>query len=178
KNLVRASNHPLSRRLYNALPSTQIVAPKEFKEWVGKGIEGRVYENHYRLGSAQWIAPNEEQKPHESAVYIMKNEEVVGKYIFQNHYRPYLNILFETLQKENIEMHIVSGDNDGEKRLLEREYPQISHYIFNQKAIDKLEYIQSLQNQSKTVLMVGDGLNDAGALAQSNVGISVSENIN
>jgi Cu+-exporting ATPase len=50
--------------------------------------------------------------------------------------------------------------------------------IFNQKPEQKLEFIKSLQNQGQNVMMVGDGLNDAGALAQSNVGISISENVN
>jgi len=50
--------------------------------------------------------------------------------------------------------------------------------IFNQKPEQKLEFIKMLQQQGKNVMMVGDGLNDAGALAQSNVGISISENVN
>jgi Cu+-exporting ATPase len=50
--------------------------------------------------------------------------------------------------------------------------------VFNQKPEQKLEYIQKLQQEGKNVMMVGDGLNDAGALAQSNIGISISENVN
>ncbi|HBI01144.1 MAG TPA: hypothetical protein DDY18_05915, partial [Flavobacterium sp.] len=47
-----------------------------------------------------------------------------------------------------------------------------------QKPEQKLEYIEELQKQGKNVMMIGDGLNDAGALAQSNIGISISENVN
>jgi Cu+-exporting ATPase len=49
---------------------------------------------------------------------------------------------------------------------------------FKQSPIDKLDFIQNLQAQGLNVLMVGDGLNDAGALQQSNVGIAVSDNLN
>jgi Cu+-exporting ATPase len=61
---------------------------------------------------------------------------------------------------------------------LEQLLPPGTELIFNQKPEQKLEFIKSLQNQGQNVMMVGDGLNDAGALAQSNVGISISENVN
>jgi P-type Cu+ transporter len=50
--------------------------------------------------------------------------------------------------------------------------------LFNQKPEDKLEYIKYHQNEGANVLMFGDGLNDAGALAQSNVGLAISKNVN
>ena len=56
--------------------------------------------------------------------------------------------------------------------------PEGTQMIFNQKPEQKLEFIKKLQNSGKNVMMVGDGLNDAGALTQSNIGISISENVN
>jgi Cu+-exporting ATPase len=75
-------------------------------------------------------------------------------------------------------LKILSGDNEGERNALEQLLPPGTELIFNQKPEQKLEFIKSLQNQGQNVMMVGDGLNDAGALAQSNVGISISENVN
>lgn len=178
KNIVRASNHPLSRRLYNELPTSDFFTPNDFKEWVGKGVEGTINKNVYKIGSAAWILNDHKKVEGESSVHIMKNDTYLGKFVFQNHYRSFLSQMFTELSSKNIEMHVLSGDNEGEKRYLEREYPQIKHYVFHQKPIDKLEYIKKLQSEGKNVLMIGDGLNDAGALAQSNVGISISENIN
>ena len=75
-------------------------------------------------------------------------------------------------------MFVLSGDNDGERRMLERLIPENTQLVFNQKPDDKLLFIKDLQLKGNNVLMIGDGLNDAGALAQSNIGISVSENVN
>ena len=73
---------------------------------------------------------------------------------------------------------LLSGDNDQEKDLLLQYFNDDSKLYFNQSPIDKLEKIKSLQSENKKVLMIGDGLNDAGALKQSDIGISITENIN
>ena len=79
---------------------------------------------------------------------------------------------------KTLDLAILSGDNEGEKARLEKLLPKLTPLYFNQKPEHKLEFIKSLQEQDKKVMMIGDGLNDAGALAQSNVGIAISENIN
>jgi Cu+-exporting ATPase len=100
-----------------------------------------------------------------------------GKYIFNNQYREGLDSLFKSL-KQNYQIKVLSGDNDGEKATLGNILPKGTELVFNQKPEQKLEFIKKLQQEGKNVMMVGDGLNDAGALAQSNIGISISENVN
>ena len=77
-----------------------------------------------------------------------------------------------------MDVAVLSGDHEGEKNRLEALLPSLTPLYFNYKPEDKLAFVKELQDQGKKVMMVGDGLNDAGALAQSTVGIAISENIN
>jgi len=104
-------------------------------------------------------------------------DEFVGKYVFENQYRNGITDLFEELS-QNYELKILSGDNQGEQEYLKKILPTSTEMIFNQKPEQKLRFIENLQKQDRNVMMIGDGLNDAGALAQSDVGISVSEDVN
>lgn len=178
KNIVRNSNHPLSRRLYLFVESSEWQHPKNYQEQAGKGISGEVDGNKYRIGSRSWLNISEPTTSDFPQVYIEKNGECLGYFEFENQYRKGLNSLLNQLKSSQHELHLLSGDHDGERRKLEETYPQFIQLTFNQKPSDKLEYIKNLQTQGKNVLMIGDGLNDAGALAQSNVGVSISENIN
>ena len=82
------------------------------------------------------------------------------------------------MDKNSYKPVVLSGDNDGEKDYLQSVLPQNTTLVFHQKPEQKLDYIQKLQKEGKNVMMIGDGLNDAGALAQSNIGIAISENVN
>jgi len=72
---------------------------------------------------------------------------------------------------------LLSGDNDSEKEHLQHLFKGIDNMHFHQAPIDKLNYIKALQNKGKKVLMIGDGLNDAGALQQAEVGIAISDDV-
>ncbi len=177
KNVLRASNHPLSRMLYDFLPETQKMKLDHFEEITGKGIQATINGTTIQLGSASFVGANEENAIQQTSVHISINQNYIGKYVFNNQYRDGLSSLFAHLS-QGYQLKILSGDNEGERNALEQLLPPGTELIFNQKPEQKLEFIKSLQNQGQNVMMVGDGLNDAGALAQSNVGISISENVN
>jgi Cu+-exporting ATPase len=79
---------------------------------------------------------------------------------------------------QDCKLAVLSGDNEGEKKHLSNILPEHTDLVFNQKPADKLNYIKALQAKGRKVLMIGDGLNDAGAIAQSDVGLVISEDIN
>ncbi|WP_299334548.1 heavy metal translocating P-type ATPase metal-binding domain-containing protein [uncultured Psychroserpens sp.] len=176
KNTLRGSNHPLSRTLYDILDAHNIISLNHFEEHLGKGIEASHNTDHIKIGSASFVGATETSLLN-TTVHISTNDKYKGKFTFYNSYRKGLSKLFNTLKKQ-YDLVILSGDNEGEYENLKKLLPSKTKLIFNQKPDDKLEYIKYHQTEGAKVLMIGDGLNDAGALAQSNVGIALSENVN
>lgn len=177
KNTLRGSNHPLSRTLYDILDDNDIVTLDSFQEYVGKGVEGRHNQNHIKIGSSSFVGQATATSALNTSVHISSNHQYKGYYTFYNSYRKGLSKLFNALKKQ-YDLVILSGDNEGEMENLKKLLPAKTKLLFNQKPEDKLEYIKYHQSEGAKVLMVGDGLNDAGALAQSDVGIAISENVN
>jgi Cu+-exporting ATPase len=177
KTVLRASNHPLSRMLYDFLPELKSLTITDFEEITGKGIRATIHGMQLIIGSAAFAGSPDENLVLQTAVHVSINGDYYGKYVFNNQYREGLEDLFKNL-KNNYHIKVLSGDNEGEKSSLEMLLPVGTELIFDQKPEQKLEFIKQLQEQGRNVMMVGDGLNDAGALAQSNVGISISENVN
>ena len=178
---VRASNHPLSRSLYALLQKHNISTLDEFQEEIGQGLIGVVNQNQIKVGSYAFVA--DEQSAYSNAyqyqttVHISANDTYKGCYVFFNEYREGVQEIFKSLA-EDCKLAVLSGDNEGEKAHLRSLLPEGTELIFNQQPADKLKYIKALQDKGQKVMMVGDGLNDAGALSQSDVGLVISENIN
>lgn len=177
KNSLRGSNHPLSRSLYHILDEHNILTLDAFQEHPGKGIEARYKSENIKIGSASFVGHAREAATLTTAVHVCTNNSYKGKFTFYNAYRKGLSQLFNILKKE-FDLVILSGDNEGEKANLTKLLPTKTKLLFNQKPEDKLEYIKYHQGEGANIAMIGDGLNDAGALAQSNVGIVISENVN
>jgi Cu+-exporting ATPase len=76
------------------------------------------------------------------------------------------------------DLHLVSGDNETDKKSLSAFFPFPDQMHFRRSPGDKLEYIKYLQSTGNKVMMLGDGLNDAGALKQSDLGIAVTDDVN
>lgn len=180
RSLVIQSTHPLSKRILESLPLSKIIEPKDYREITGKGIEAVIDGYKVKLGSDSFITHSNAVSTANNAassVFLEIEGEVYGKFTIKNQYRDGLDELIKSLEKD-FNLALLSGDNDAEKKTLEKIFPSNSTLNFNQSPADKLNYIKQLQENNRQVIMIGDGLNDAGALKQSDVGIAVSDDVN
>jgi P-type Cu+ transporter len=178
RTLVAQSSHPLSKSILKSIGEGESQEVTGFKEEAGKGIEAVINGNLIKAGSAIFVGLAASAKREGAAnVFISINNEIIGRFLIKNSYREGLEILIKSLQK-NYKLALISGDNNSEQEHLKNIFPQGTTMLFNQKPEDKLQFVKKLQEEGHKVIMIGDGLNDAGALKQSDAGFAVSDDIN
>ena len=174
RSVVRNSTHPLSKIIYRSLPEQlPLRALTHFEEQAGRGLAAVVDGKEIRIGSASWVGAASESDPAATQVYVRLANRVRGYYHFTNQYRPGFASLMQEL-RTRYSTHLLSGDQDQERVNLTPHFQQLH---FRQSPMQKLRYIEALEEQGHRTLMMGDGLNDAGALKQSYVGIAVADDI-
>lgn len=178
RNIVKQSAHPLSKRIYDYIGNTESVELEHFEEIHGKGIRATIDSTEILLGSEHFILGDiENTNAKESRVYLKINNSYKGYFAVHHAYRHGLAGLVNKL-KSKYELMVLSGDHDSEKEVLQYMFGKEAKLYFKQSPEDKLLKIESLQAKGKKVMMIGDGLNDAGALQQSDVGIAVTDQSN
>ena len=176
KSVLRNSNHPLSRQLYEYHKQVDIHPLDHYQELIGRGMQARWGGDSIKVGSAKFVTDKENKD--ETAVYVIINGQLMGKYTFKNPYREHIFTVFHELEAKGYTLALLSGDTEAEKAFLQAQLSDKVSLHFNQSPADKLHYIEQLQKEGKQVMMLGDGLNDAGALKQAQVGCAVAENSN
>lgn len=174
--LTRQSTHPLSNAIARNYQSIDPIPTEGFVEIPGRGIFGKVGGDSYKMGSMEFVTGSAKDTVNQaSCVYLSIGGQVKGYFTIENQYREGFDTLMSEL-KGRFDIYLLSGDNDSERGKLSQ-YFDASKMHFNQQAQQKMEFIRALQQKGKNVLMTGDGLNDAGAFLQSEVALSIADDI-
>ncbi len=175
KAACRNSTHPLSRQIAMLLPGDLRHEVQLFDEIKGRGIVSIIDGRQVRVGHAELVGHTAGTDDQGSLVYIKIDQDILGYIRFQNNYRPAMAESLAQL-RSSYQLSLLSGDSDQEASVLQPLFGPAARLLFRQSPSDKLEYIRQQQAAgAQMVMMVGDGLNDAGALQQASIGVAVSE---
>jgi P-type Cu+ transporter len=175
--LAAQSTHPLSKAIVQYCGPSAARSVHDFQHFTGKGVCGWVNGVFIRLGNAGFTGAHRKNEQEGSVVYVSINEKLTGLFTIKNTYRSGLRQLMQQLQIQ-YPLSVLSGDNNHTATQLRKLMGGNATLLFDQQPADKLAYVISLQQQGKKIMMIGDGLNDAGALKQSDIGISLTEDSN
>jgi Cu+-exporting ATPase len=180
-SLARQSTHPLAVSVAESIADVAFTEPvRSFVETAGVGIEGLVGEHEIWMGSATWLRQRgvkvDSSTPAGSTVHVAMDGIYRGHFTLLGAVRPETERLMRELAR-HYELSLLSGDNEREQARFKTLLGPAATLHFHQSPLDKYEFIRRRQHAGRTVMMVGDGLNDAGALKQSDVGVAVVERV-
>ena len=170
-----SSQHPHSVALCEILGPHAKIQPDNWVEIPGSGVKATIGKHTIRIGSAIFTGVVEDAD-NKANVYVRIDDEITAYYFLPDFRDAAVQVMPEL--RDMCKISLLSGDNNRQEADLRKLLGQKSELLFAQKPVDKLTYIAQLQQNGTKVAMIGDGLNDAGALQQSNVGITLTDDIN
>lgn len=177
--VTKESLHPLSQLITNYFKGeTRTEKVAHIENFIGKGTKALCNQQEVLIGSLSFLALQGIVLPSQnngSAVGIAIDGQYKGLFQINHIYREGINELFIQLKKNGYNLYLLSGDHPNERMHLQSIIGADLPMFFEQSPEDKLQFIQDLQSHGKNVMMVGDGLNDAGALKKAQVGIAVTD---
>jgi len=175
--LASQSGHPLSTTIAEKYADQTVnTLVDSYYEEVGKGISGTVSGLDVALGNHEKVGwSGADSGINETRVYASVSGIAKGFFRFANQYRNGVEEVVGQLAHHHT-LHLLSGDNDSEAKHLASIFNS-QNLHFNLKPDDKQKWILSKAAEDRKVMMVGDGLNDAGALKESFFGISVADDV-
>lgn len=174
-SLLRNSIHPLSRHIIKALNVDRFYSLSDYKEVVGKGLTAKINGQSIYAGHLSML-PVQVPSAGESGVHIVIDHVYKGCFDIRQQWRSGLEQMILKLFRFNLQ--VLSGDTDKDRWMLDTIFTKNTTIRFRQSPHQKLDAVLLLQQQGDKVMMLGDGLNDAGALKQSNFGVAITDNIN
>jgi P-type Cu+ transporter len=178
RGLAAASTHPLSRAIAASISTPEQPLDK-MQELPGCGIEGWSQGQQIRLGSGDWLNGLGLRLPQTSEAiqsWVAVNDQVIGGYLFEDAPREGMAASMPRLSKR-YDLSVLTGDRAAGLERLREWFPGCADARSDLSPADKLAAIDQLRADGKAVMMLGDGLNDAGALRHADVGIAVTEDI-
>jgi P-type Cu+ transporter len=173
KQLTSSSTHPMSNLITRSIGATGNVLVSDFREIPGKGIEGKVDERIFRIGSAAFTGFQGDAPNLASKVFVAIDGNIRGYFSLETSLRKEIKGLVARLRERCVAL--LSGDHATDEARMKTIFPGHVSLLFDQSPHDKLAYISNLQRSGKKLMMIGDGLNDSGALRQSDVGVAVTD---
>lgn len=186
-SLSQNSEHPLSKAIVEKMKTqkVEILNIEAFENTSGKGVHGKINGEKVFLGNQVLLEEagikikadlltkaQAEQELARSISFIAKNGEAIGFLSFSDQIKATSKKAIEYLHQKGIEVIMMTGDNEQTAKAVAKALG-IHQYKANCLPQDKMQEIQKLQKEGKIVAMTGDGINDAPALAQANVGIAM-----
>ncbi|HMO52550.1 MAG TPA: heavy metal translocating P-type ATPase metal-binding domain-containing protein [Kiritimatiellia bacterium] len=175
--LASHSSHPVSRAIAAACSNENRVGPNavdRFEEISGAGVRGSVLGHQVEIGSASWINM---EAPDGHGAWVRVDGRVRGRFLVGQQERGELLPLIRRIQAGGWQTALLSGDHPTTAPRFQAIFGKHADLRFQQSPHDKLDYVRQQQEAGRRVLMLGDGLNDAGALRQSDAGIAVSDDV-
>jgi Cu+-exporting ATPase len=172
KIMTSCSAHPLSNVITRSIGNKVHGSIQNFSELPGKGMQGWIENRLIKIGSELFVTGTTTQGTG-SRVYVSIDGEQRGFFSIQISIRANIQSMLTKIGEKC--KALLSGDGPADKSAIKQIFGTDTPLLFNQSPYDKLNFISRLQSAGQKVMMVGDGLNDAGALKQSNVGIAVTD---
>ena len=167
KTLVLQSNHPVSKLLQKEIEAVPFGKIEAFKEILGHGISGQIDGHDVEIVAGAFEGDR-------SGTLIKINHTAIASFQTVDKLRPQIIKMFSELRKK-YKLSLISGDNNASQDVMKELFIDEKNILFEQKPEDKLNYIDQLKQAGDKVMMVGDGLNDAGALKKADVGVVLTE---
>lgn len=187
-SLEYASEHPLGQAIvtYGTESGIEFLPVEEVQAIPGAGISGRINEVNYFAGTKRWLDDKQIADPEgllthtlesegKTVMYFADDTQVLGRIAVADKIKPEAKQAVDDLVAQGIEVYLMTGDNQKTAQVIGRQLGLSADQIFAEVLPkDKASYVQNLQSQGKICAMVGDGINDAPALASAEIGIAMA----
>jgi len=173
--LEQHSMHPIARAF--SLPRDDVPVAGDIEHIVGGGIRGTIDGRRYRIGNLRFVAADQADDAAPdggSRIYLAEQNILLAVFTIDDGLRPEARALIDALRDRGLQTSIISGDHEFSVRRIADKLG-VDEYRAGYAPVDKLEHIRQLQEKGATVMMVGDGINDAPVLSAADISVAMGE---